>query len=106
ERQAFGMDHAAIGGVLAEQWRLPAPIPLALRDHHGPAGMSDAPLVVLTHFAESICQSVGRGTQPLHALSPLIDSVLKPDWAHLPYLFGEIEAMARLTKAVVRAPKA
>lgn len=106
ERQAFGLDHAAVGAALGQQWSLPAPIHLALRDHHGPDAMSDDPMVVLTHFAESICQAIGHGSQPLHALSPLIDSVLKPDWAHLPYLFGEMEAMARLTKAVVRAPKA
>ena len=68
--------------------------------------MSDDPLVVLTHFAEVTTQALQGDRHPLHAVSPLIDSVLRPDWEHLPQLFGEMEALARLNRALVRAPGA
>lgn len=104
EAEEFGIDHAAVGALLGELWGLPEPIRWALRDHHGAPEMSDEPLVVLTHFAEVVCQAVGSHPHALHVVSPLIDSVLRPDWERLPLLFGEMEALARLTKAVVRAP--
>ena len=108
EIDAFGMDHATVGALLGELWSLPEPIRLALRDHHGggPDAMSDDPLVVLTHFAEVTTQALQGDRHPLHAVSPLIDSVLRPDWEHLPQLFGEMEALARLNRALVRAPGA
>jgi putative nucleotidyltransferase with HDIG domain len=36
ETKAFGADHAAIGAMLGNRWRLPADITLAIRWHHDP----------------------------------------------------------------------
>jgi putative nucleotidyltransferase with HDIG domain len=36
ERAEFGVDHAQVGGWLAEAWRMPAVIVGAIRDHHQP----------------------------------------------------------------------
>jgi HD-like signal output (HDOD) protein/DNA-binding CsgD family transcriptional regulator len=36
EREAFRMDHALLGGVLARRWRLPRPISMAIEGHHAP----------------------------------------------------------------------
>jgi putative nucleotidyltransferase with HDIG domain len=34
EQQEFGVEHGQVGGWLAEAWRLPASIVVAIRDHH------------------------------------------------------------------------
>ncbi|MED5374642.1 MAG: HDOD domain-containing protein [Myxococcota bacterium] len=35
EQQAFGWDHAEIGGLLGERWEFPAGLKAAVSDHHG-----------------------------------------------------------------------
>ena len=103
ERQAFGMDHAQIGDVLGEIWNLPPLIRQAILDHHGGPAMADDPLVVLIHLAEAICQALHPTGYPIACLSPSIESVLHPNWEHMPYIYGEIEARARLAKAEIQA---
>jgi HD-like signal output (HDOD) protein len=38
EREAYGFDHADVGGVLATQWNLAPQLAAAAREHHRPAG--------------------------------------------------------------------
>ena len=38
ERERLGCDHAALGGMLAEQWKLPPLLSAAIRWHHEPGG--------------------------------------------------------------------
>jgi HD-like signal output (HDOD) protein len=99
ERLAFGMDHAQIGDVLGEMWQLPPLIRQAILDHHGSATMADDPMVVLIHLAEAICQALYPNGYPIAYLSPLIESVLQPNWEQMPHVYGEIEARIRLAKA-------
>jgi HD-like signal output (HDOD) protein len=51
EQAEFGVDHAQVGGWLAEAWRMPAVIVGAIRDHHQPlldtAGWSPERVVVI-----------------------------------------------------------
>lgn len=103
ERQVFGMDHAQIGDVLGEMWHIPPLIRQAILDHHGSPAMADDPMVVLLHLAEAICQTLHPGGYPIAYLSPLIDSVLHPNWEYMPHIYGEIEARARLAKAEIQA---
>jgi HD-like signal output (HDOD) protein len=103
ERQIFGMDHAQVGGVLGEMWKLPALMAAATRDHHGSAGMDRDPHVLLIHLAQNICEALGLESDPIHYVSPDIENVLHPDWDAMHLIYGEIEARARLLKAEVRA---
>lgn len=62
ERRAFGLDHAAAAGLVADQWRLPAPMVLALRAHHDPATLSGKdPLPSVLHVAEGLVMQAGVG---------------------------------------------
>jgi putative nucleotidyltransferase with HDIG domain len=103
ERQAFGIDHAQIGDVLGEVWDLPPVIRQTILDHHGSPAMADEPLVVLIHLAEAICQALHPNGYPIAYLSPLIESVIHPDWEHMAHIYGEIEARARVAKAEIQA---
>jgi HD-like signal output (HDOD) protein len=48
ETEAFGYDHAAVGGLLAEDWRLPAGLVGAIAGHNGPVdGVAVEPAVTL-----------------------------------------------------------
>ena len=47
ERRLFGMDHAAIGGILARRWGLPERIATAIGQHHNEEAGRDAQLVCL-----------------------------------------------------------
>ncbi|GEM_PF-6034162 len=103
ERRVFGMDHAEIGDVLAEIWNLPPVIRQSIHDHHGSPTMSDDPMVVLIHLAEAISQVLRPNGYPVAYLSPLIESVIRPNWEHMPHIYGEIEARARLATAEIQA---
>lgn len=62
ERRAFGLDHAAAAGLVAEQWRLPASMVLALRAHHDLTTLSGKdPLPSVLHVAEGLVMQAGIG---------------------------------------------
>ena len=43
ERQLLGVDHAEMGGMLAEHWGFPPSLCRAIREHHEPIDAEDAP---------------------------------------------------------------
>ena len=102
ERQTFGMDHAQIGEILSEIWGLPPLIRQTIFWHHGSPTMSDDPMVVLIHLTEVICQALYGNDYPIAYLSPLIESVIHPNWEDMPYIYGEIEARTRLARAEIQ----
>ncbi len=57
ERQAFGFDHAELGGCLLERWGLPEELAEAVRDHHRP---SADPLAELVHAGELLADVLWR----------------------------------------------
>ena len=62
ERSVFGVDHAEIGGVLAERWELPARLVDAIRHHHRPSAAQTAPrLTAAVHVADLVCLELGLG---------------------------------------------
>jgi putative nucleotidyltransferase with HDIG domain len=48
ERQAFGIDHAEVGGWMLEAWALPPAIVEAVRTHHSGSGRTAAGVLALT----------------------------------------------------------
>lgn len=62
ERQVLGCTHEEIGGLVAEQWKLPEPIVCCIRYHHNP-GALDTPdsLVDNVYLANCVCLLLGVG---------------------------------------------
>lgn len=51
ETRFLPMDHAAAGGVLAEEWNLPPELVAAIRGHHAPESVGGAEESLPAHFA-------------------------------------------------------
>lgn len=62
EREVLGFSHEEVGGMVAEQWKLPEPMVLCIRHHHDP-GALDVPdaLVDVVHLADCTCLLLGLG---------------------------------------------
>jgi HD-like signal output (HDOD) protein len=62
EQLVLGIDHAEVGALLLEHWKLPAYLVKVVRWHHQPEGVSDDPLVVnVVHVANAVCLMAGVG---------------------------------------------
>lgn len=65
ERQAIGIDHAALGGWFAEQSQLPADLSAVIRFHHKPhEADSFKRLVALIATADHMANHIQRGEEP------------------------------------------
>jgi putative nucleotidyltransferase with HDIG domain len=62
EVEIFGMDHALMGGLLADHWKLPKPIHDAIHYHHfGTAGDEPDLLVASVHVGDILARALGLG---------------------------------------------
>ena len=70
EREVLGMDHAELGGVIAEKWKFPGAIVEAVRYHHTPwlSRGEDPDLVSLIHLANcmALITGIGGGSDGLY----------------------------------------
>jgi len=70
EREVLGVDHAELGGLIAEKWKFPGPIVEAVRFHHTPwLNRGAAPdLVALVHLANcmALITGIGGGSDGLY----------------------------------------
>ncbi len=64
EKQVLGMDHAELGGRIAEKWGLPEEIVAAIRYHHEPANAPEhlLPIVAVVHTSNIFVLGTGIGT--------------------------------------------
>ena len=58
EHEMLGYDHAEVGGLLAEKWKLPAEIREAIANHHNGGG-SDSTLAGVVAAADAFCMTHG-----------------------------------------------
>lgn len=64
EKEVLGIDHAQLGGMIAETWNFPDTISGIIRDHHS-SGISAAgkdKATAIVQGADAICYMVGIGT--------------------------------------------
>ncbi|MHB8907961.1 MAG: HDOD domain-containing protein [Syntrophales bacterium] len=63
EEKLFGINHASIGGKIAERWNFPEEISTAIAFHHRPdlAGDTDAVSPWLIYLADQTCSMMGVG---------------------------------------------
>ena len=59
EEQEFGLDHAAAGRILAEQWGLPTELGVAAGRHHDPPDGSGLDLLQIVHVACQLADALG-----------------------------------------------
>ena len=77
ERKAFGRDHAAIGGLMLRQWRLPEPIVEAVANHHDPQGNPLAETVQLADAAAHLLE------QPRDQVADQLEALTGMGWSEL-----------------------
>lgn len=71
ERDLLGIDHATIGGMLAENWRFPESLRAALADHHAPAAATADSLADLIHVADAVAHGLGLSGARCELVMPL-----------------------------------
>jgi len=85
ERAVLGFDHAAVGGLVARKWNLPALLQEVVREHHSPASATlDPYLCAIVSFADALCvkEGIGPSQRPEIDLSSLTAASIlgmKPD---------------------------
>lgn len=99
EQECFGVDHAVIGGWLADHWMLPGNVCRAIRLHHAPEQGLDEALVPVVHVAEVLSNALdlsqGSDNQ-VRSFSTAACDVVGLKWnAEVQGLFGRMEARSR-----------
>jgi HD-like signal output (HDOD) protein len=62
EQELLGLDHAAVGGLLAHKWNLPPPLLKGIRFHHNPPQAGESMRVAaIVHVADVLCRAAGMG---------------------------------------------
>lgn len=64
EREHLGIDHAEVGAILAENWKLPEIFRAVIRHHHEPAQATDEfrTIVYTVHLGDILAMMAGYGT--------------------------------------------
>jgi len=71
ERDILGLDHADVGGLLAEAWRFPESLHQAVAEHHAPAASLANSLANVVHLADSFAHALGLSGSPDELLMAL-----------------------------------
>jgi HD-like signal output (HDOD) protein len=62
EQELLGLDHAAVGGILANKWNLPPQLLKVIRFHHNPPQAGESMRVAaIVHVADVLCRAAGMG---------------------------------------------
>jgi HD-like signal output (HDOD) protein len=95
----FGVDHATIGGWLAQAWGLSNDICKGIAFHHSPAGGLPEPLVAVVHVSEVLNYALNLSharRSHVRSISEECCALLGLDWGDDSHrLFGRIEARSR-----------
>ena len=101
ETAAFGADHAAVGALLGNKWKLPADLNTAIRWHHSPAGafeVTDPPAlrkaVHIVHIANQLAKFCFSYSQEMEIDSPTQEAL---------EMLRTHDSLAQLLDAKVRA---
>ena len=62
EQKLLGIDHATVGGIVADKWNLPPTLIKAIRFHHNPPRANESMrMVAIVHLADVLCRAIGIG---------------------------------------------
>ena len=62
EREVLGVDHAELGGLVAQTWRLPPSLVRGIGYHHDPL-LGGEPICFAVHLADVVAKIVGAGLE-------------------------------------------
>lgn len=71
ERDILGLDHAVVGGLLADTWRFPASLHSAVAEHHAPSAATADSLADLIHLADGVAHGLGLARTAGEMVMPL-----------------------------------
>lgn len=71
ERAVLGIDHAEVGGLLADAWRFPTFLQEAIMAHHRPGTLGYASLADLIHVADAVAHGLGITCRPDEMVMPI-----------------------------------
>lgn len=71
ERDIIGLDHAVVGGLLADAWRFPASLRSAVAEHHAPSAATADSLADLTHLADGVAHALGLAKTDSEMVMPV-----------------------------------
>lgn len=94
ERDILGIDHAMVGGLLAEKWQFSPLIVEAISCHHAPAMHHGPGLVGLAHLADAFSHALGLSGQPDEAVPATPSDIwqaMAPDTEDCMRMFAHIE---------------
>lgn len=94
ERDVLGLDHAEVGGLLADAWHFPPALRAALAEHHAPAAATADSPADLIHVADAIAHGLGLG----ESAGELVMPVDQTAWQRLGV---DAEKIARVLPQVV-----
>jgi len=95
ERAILSCDHAAVGYALAEHWRFPAAIQMAVAGHHAPDKQWSGGLTNLVHVADAMVHALDFSADEndlVPALSPNAWNSLSLDQAVVLQVLAETES--------------
>jgi putative nucleotidyltransferase with HDIG domain len=92
ERDILGMDHCEVGSLLAETWRFPSVLQVAVAEHHAPASAVAGSLADLMHVADAIAHGLGFGQSAEEMVMP----VERTAWQRLGLDAGKISRVLPL----------
>lgn len=91
ERRLLGIDHAEVGGLLAETWHFPPALCAAMAGHHQPSG---EPMADLIHLADSLAHALGGSGQSSEMVMPVDDRA----WQRLGLRSGDLNGIPALVE--------
>lgn len=94
ERDLLSIDHAEVGGLLAETWHFPAVLRQALAEHHAPAAATADSLANLIHIADITAHALGLSQSAQEVVMPIDRTAwlrIGGDWQAFSRLLPEIE---------------
>lgn len=71
ERDIIGLDHGAVGGLLADTWRFPTSLRSAVAEHHSPSTATADSLADLIHLADGIAHALGLAKADSEMVMPV-----------------------------------
>jgi len=77
ERAVLGIDHAEVGGLIAQLWNFAPAIVDAIREHHAPPVPAEFTLTGIAHAADAIAHALGMAGNADEAVPTLV----LPVWA-------------------------
>lgn len=99
EQKMFGIDHAGVGGLMAQKWNFPSVLIEAIRYHHLPSmAMEYARLAAITNIANAVATRDEHGLNDPHGkvIHPESPVILKLNEAGLDRIVKGVEAYLQI----------